>query len=1303
MSATANDIPDSIRSYLNEIAERLWAGRAAVMVGAGFSKNADREFPDWNQLGDLFYQKAHGAKPDPGKQRYLNPLRLAEEVQASIGRPALENLLYSNIPDLDIKPSDLHKNLLELPWVDVFTTNFDTLLERASDEVVTRRYEPVLKKEDIPYANKPRIVKLHGSFPSERPFIITEEDYRRYPHKYAPFVNTVQQSLLENTFCLIGFSGDDPNFLQWIGWIRDNLGKDKMQKIYLVGVFNLSSARLQLLSERGIIVVELSCCNNIEKHDHKNALGLFFKYMQSKKPDALDWPYNPKGKYLMPNQNHINEIQKVTEEWRLQRNTYPGWLILPYTNRKNLWVYTNGWVNYLPDKSPPGIDIGYTFELVWRLEKCLLPISSDIEEYCEKILEKYWPFKSENLPKNCQIHPSDNKFIDLPWSNLKQAWLFIAITLLRFYREEGFPKKWKKKEAQLKALSAYLSAQQVEFLKYECFLFSLFTLDLSNAKKQLENWHPNETQPYWMAKRAAGLAEIGTLSRLDDKIQLSLVESRKKNKNYATSPDYQTISHEAYQMLLLRYVKNATSLLEEQATPEEEQLIKDKLLRNWETKKQRVESGYHTNNTIKSKEEFSSFKENWGDLNSNRVENRKQEWEQLLREVRNEQRKRELQQQNARWDELKALRCDPWNELKLFELDLKNQPSQRMAITKKREFDIGRVSITYHSSSFSQEKLSAYSFLRFCEVVGLPFRIGSSTMAKETALASLQHISQDSSFWAIATLARIGDAKTVDSLFNRESIYKLTTNEADQLICDYLDALNKCKDDIHEGNAVLSNNYGVRLAQLLPEIVSRLCCKCSAKSKHRIFEFITSIYASPHKKNYRNVRNLTNRLIKSMSEEEQYMLAPNLLKIPFPENLNHLVEKEFPNPFLLLEIYKKPECAPALKIQPELIEFLLEQASLEDSYRRRWAITSLVKLYNLQLLDNVQNKTLAEAIWRRVDQQGLPDNTDFYKFSFLSLPHPEGINPVHLFKKYVESTSFPIQGEEQGISLTQGNIPIVDEIIGANRNDPSIWTKKDATEILKRLLEWWGSDKDKLREEEDKFTDFPSTSKEFRARFTRMLELLTEVVGPKLNSNLPGKIKNSLKLLFKEVREYKLPSLAAEVACLHIFPNQKSDVYERINEALTSSQESIQIDGLKGVEKIIHNENHDVKNSIEYEPTLMLSQYLTWCSTKSLNQALRVIIGILRHSPTKFCNSLELATHRRLDRLFTDTAYADDNPDLNFDENLEIQSISSILAATLWKYYRSQNSPIPEVVEKWRKRSLSSDEFSEIRNPWINC
>lgn len=1228
------DVPDSIRPHLNEIAERLWAERAAVMVGAGFSKNAGNGFPDWNQLGDLFYQKAHGVKADPAKQKYLNVLRLAEEVQAAIGRPALENLLCSNIPDLNIEPSGLHVELLELQWVDVFTTNYDTLLERASAKVVTRRYEPVVNKEDLSYAIQPRIVKLHGSFPSERPFIITEEDYRRYPHDYAPFVNTVQQALLENTFCLIGFSGDDPNFLQWIGWIRDNLGKDKTQKIYLVGVFDLSSARLQLLAQRGIIVVDLSCCDGIGVHDHKKALSRFFEYIRAKKPDALDWPHNPKTMHPAHGNDRTEEVQRITEEWRQQRQAYPGWLILPHGNRENLWVYTDAWVNYLPDTElSPGLDIQYAFELIWRLERCLLPVFDNIVEFCEKILAKYWPFQKGNPPINCQFYPGDNKFQDLPWNDLRQAWLAIAVAMLRFYREEGHLEKWKESEIRLKTLSDYLSAEQREFLNYEDFLFSLFTLDLPSAKQQLENWRPNEAQPYWMVKRAAALAEIGLLSEAETISRDGLENIRRKLNQKVGAADFSLVSQESNAMLLGKYIQGAAAL----------------------------------------------GKSEWGTLQDKRA------------------------QFNDRWNELRGFKCDPWNEIKLFDLTLKNPPIERKIITEKREFDIGRVTRSRHFSSTDQEALSAYAFLRFCEEVGLPYRIGSYTIATKSALSSLERISRYSSFWAIATLARLGDAKAVDSLFSRESVYKFTANEADQLIQNYLDVLNRCRDDIRAGDAFRNDSYGVRLAQLLPEVISRLCCKCSGEPKRRVLEFVTGIYASPEKTNYRNVKNLLNRLISSMSEVEQCSLIPDLLKIPYPEDLNPRIKDEFLNPFLLLELNQKPECAPAVEIQPELVDQLLRQAALDNSDRRRWAITSLATLHTLQLLDDGQSKDLAGAIWRVTDQYDLPDGTDFYKFAFLRFPYPKDVDPAQLFKSYVKSTPFPIQRNQpgKGVRMTGGDIPIVHEIIGANNNGESIWTAEDAAEILQRLLEWWDADKDRLSEKENVPEGFSSIPEEFRARFSRMLELLAEVVGPKLSTDSSDEIKTSLSRILKEVREYGLLGLAAEAACLHIYPDQKTDVYNRINEALISNQDNIQRDGLRAIAKIILDGKDAAASSVEPDPASMLSQYLTWCPIHSISSALWVIVRILKNSPTSFSHDLEVATQGRLDRLLAETTYDSDSQYLNFDEKLEVRRVSSILSAALLKYYESKGASVPEVVEKWKERALAPDEFAEIRTPWL--
>lgn len=1300
------DVPDSIRPHLNEIAERLWAERAAVMVGAGFSKNAGDGFLDWNQLGDLFYQKVHGVKPDSAKQRYLNVLRLAEEVQAAIGRPALENLLRSNIPDLTVEPSRLHVQLLEFPWVDVFTTNYDTLLERASAEVVTRRYELVVNKEDVPYAIKPRIVKLHGSFPSERPFIITEEDYRCYPHDYAPFVNTVRQALLENTFCLIGFSGDDPNFLQWIGWIRDNLGRDKAQKIYLVGVFDLSAARLQLLAQRGIIVVDLSCCTGVGKHAHEKALGKFFEYMLSRRPDALDWPYAPQTMHPAHDEDRIGAIQRITEEWRKQRLTYPGWLILPYGNREALWAYTRHWVDYLPDTagSHAGLDILYAFELIWRLERCLLPIFSNLAELCEGLLERYWPFYIENPPANCLFRAEEEKLQNLPWNEVRQAWLAIEIAMLRFYREKGHPGKWREARERLKTLSNYLSAEQMELLNYEGFLFGLFTLDLPSAKQRLEEWRPNESQPYWMAKRAAAHAEIGLSYEMDDEIRLSLVETRRRGKSDTSSSRYLTVSNEAYQMVLLRYVGDAMNwITDKDATHEEKQLMKQYHANEWKKRDRGQESDRKSNSPIKTPKAPSSVEEDWNDLNTNA--SRKLERRQMLGSIRDNQRRSELQQQNARWDELKAFRCDPWNELKLFELVLNKPPVESEDTTEKREFDIGRVTRTHHFGGTDQEALSAYAFLRFCEEVGLPFRVGSYALATATAMSSLQRVSCYSPFWATATLARLGDAKAVDDLFSRESVYRFTTSKADCLIHGYLDALTKCRDDIHAGDAFRNDNCGVRLAQLLPEIVSRLCCKCSTEMKHRVLVSITELYASPDRMKYHNVRNLFKRLIDSMSRAEQFNLVPNLLNIPFPEGLSLIDKNEFPNPFLLLELNQKPECStPTLDIQPGLVEDLLEQAALDNVDRRRWAISSLAALHNLRLLDADQSKKLAEVTWRIADQHGLPDGTDFYRFAFLRLPHPKGIDPSHLLKAYVKATPFPIQRtkEDRSISMTGGSISLVHEIIGANSNGVSIWTTEDAVEILQRLLEWWDADKDRLNEEELAPAGFLSIPEEFRSRFSRIVELLAEVVGPKLGADFPDGMKSSLGRLLKEMREHGLPVLEAEAACLHIYPERKADVYGRISEALVSNQGNMEKDGLRAIAKVILSDI-DAETSSVPNPILMLSQYLTWCPTHSITQALWIVVRIVKGASIKFSASLETATQKRLDRLLTEVAYDGGNPDMTFDEKLAVRRVAAVLAATLWTHYRSCGLSVPCIIEKWRDACLSSDEFAEIRNAWEDC
>lgn len=556
-----NNLPSDIQSYFAEIAERLWTGHASVMVGAGFSKNAiniinpTKQPPNWWELGDVFYEKLYGKKP-ADDVKYASLLKLAEEYEAAFGRSALEHFITKNIADNEYEPSDLHKMLMELPWTDVLTTNYDTLLERSCKDVISRRYDIVVNKNDLVYSNKPRIIKLHGSLPSERPFIITEEDYRNYPRKYAPFVNTVQQSLLENTLCLLGFSGDDPNFLQWIGWINDNIGKNNASKIYLVGVLNLSESQKKLLNNKNIIPVDLSVINEVNGN-HRKGVEIFIEYLacQRLKRDNLNWPLSADLNTIRSSREEVN-FSELIQEWCACRERYPNWLILPQEQREKLWIYTERHCSnvlvfgHLKEFE----DLDYIYELNWRLEKCLFPIWNNIVPYFQKILDRY-NFFLKDISETREINIDDNKDNKIDKNKYKNYWIQLSLSLLRFYREENFDKEWDKTQSIINSIKQYLSSDQLSLFYYEQILRALFKMKHNEAKKILDEWPQNNISVFWNAKRAMLLSEFGQSKEAATLLEANLLEIRRKLNLSPIENDYTWVSLESYVMLQLKMVQ----------------------------------------------------------------------------------------------------------------------------------------------------------------------------------------------------------------------------------------------------------------------------------------------------------------------------------------------------------------------------------------------------------------------------------------------------------------------------------------------------------------------------------------------------------------------------------------------------------------------------------------------------------------------------------------------------------------------------------------------------------------------------
>jgi hypothetical protein len=385
---TLTDLPDY--PTLRQVQNALWGAKdlrgAAVMVGAGFSRfarlasQAGRTPPLWRDFEVEMRKRLHedGAPTDP--------LKLAEQYRAALGRPALDALIRELVCDQQWTPDETHSRLLGLPWADVLTTNWDTLLERTPLPEPDRTYEVVRVISDIARTRSPRIVKLHGTLPAHEPFIFTSEDFRTYPQRFAPFVNLAQQVMLENELCLIGFSGDDPNFLQWSGWIRDQLGASA-RRISLVGVLNLSPSRRQVLEQFNVSPIDLApLVQGVDDNDkHSRATRIFL--------DAL-WEAKPKPNYIWARERERLKqpfttktpdpekyLKELCEKWREERESYPGWLVAPHTERMFLRHDTESILSEiwkLLSSVPPELRAALTYELVWRHETALWPLSKNV-------------------------------------------------------------------------------------------------------------------------------------------------------------------------------------------------------------------------------------------------------------------------------------------------------------------------------------------------------------------------------------------------------------------------------------------------------------------------------------------------------------------------------------------------------------------------------------------------------------------------------------------------------------------------------------------------------------------------------------------------------------------------------------------------------------------------------------------------------------------------------------------------------------------------------------------------------------
>jgi hypothetical protein len=1222
-----SNIPPSVLPYLYEISERLQTGHASVMVGAGFSKNAEsgnseKKFPSWNELGDIFYDKLHGDCLDKKEKVYLDPLKLAGEVEAAFGRPTLNNIIRTSIPDEGFQPSELHRKLLNLPWTDIFTTNYDTLLERTAENILQFRYETIVTKEDLIWSTKPRIIKLHGSFPAGRPFVITEEDYRAYPSRQAPFVNTVQQSLLENTLCLIGFSGNDPNFLSWIGWIRDNLGTENSPKMYLIGVLTLSLGQRKLLEDRNIVPIDIAFFSKDKNHYESLSQFLNFLLENCRHEKQQDWP---KEEYIQfnPQSDDINvQVKHDIEIWQKTRNEYPGWIIMPYTRRESLRAKISIYrfiYNIKKIEQPNDIILFYEFN--WRMEKIFSPLQSDWAEAYQCVIDSYNPFPDKlDIPESAD--PIKNANFD--WKALEGYWIELQLSLLSFYRQEGRDSEWNMLAERIGKIKDKCSMEQNAKYHYERCLKRLFALDILETKKEIDIWAGNPSLPYWEAKKAGLLAEISYMDEAQSILEISLKDVRSKLYLRPVRGDYSAVSQEAYILQLLDYVQ-------------------------------------------------SSIRQSAHDYSEN--------------ERRHEEYRR-------RWKQITEYECDPWGELERFEsvLKLKQPPYKR--IEKTYGFRIGeRKRITRWGSD--DYTINSYSFLKYMEEAGIPFRLPRVTFGQEAASNALERIADYSPKWALVTLVRSGKEENIDLLFNRKAMVKMTQEYADELSESFLEVLQKSTTEIRKGDSFSNRNSGVNLAIILLRVLSRLCEKNSRDTKEKILSFVKDVYSSHIRDNYAGISELTKGLITSFSVYEQQHLFCRFLEFPIIQDNSGY---QYPDPFLYVDI-EDAKIIKNLRIDDGIIErqlnvdFNNKASDFSVDIRKKY-INRLVVLWRYGLLDDTQKEKFANLLWAKRNPDGFPANVNYYNFAFLWFPCPKDINVNELFRQYVNQTEIVFDSASPGTTITGGTNLYLSNILATYNADVSYqWDNEGINILIEKIIKWWDRDKEHLKQ---KGTVPEEIVDEYKARFKKMINIFMYVIVQNIEK-IDRKFSKNIAGLLQELPDYTIGNLAARASFIKLFSESENVLISDIENALPSKIDEQYSDALEAIKVLIRQGSMCVDHAV-----LSMSQHIKFRSEVCLGESMNVFSIIIKEHPGYLNDDIIENLNIGLSHLLNETAIRDEDSieDIHRKTKCRMDGIGLLLS--LKDYRFKDTEELPAYMEAWEKACLDKDEFSQVRNLWLN-
>ena len=184
------------------------------------------------------------------------------------------------------------------------------------------------------------------------------------------------------------------------------------------------------------------------------------------------------------------------------------------------------------------------------------------------------------------------------------------------------------------------------------------------------------------------------------------------------------------------------------------------------------------------------------------------------------------------------------------------------------------------------------------------------------------------------------------------------------------------------------------------------------------------------------------------------------------------------------------------------------------------------------------------------------------------------------------------------------------------------------------------------------------------------------------------------------MKAHGLPTLQAEGAIAHMFPDITEDVIRRIDEAMALDDEDAVVDCMDAIVELLDRSDEETIGRLAETVIGGLGQMTRWVANPRVRHAINVSAHVAKNHPYLIEGEFRRLTLLSLRKIREYTAA--ETTDLHVSDKLAIREAAARLAYRLQESCMPNIDDIPDEIKNWEAICGSEDEFDEIRNQWIS-